>query len=391
MTTQEAERIIYLDNAATTFPKPDCVWKAMREYFFHIGGNPGRSGHRLSFKASEILFDTRETLARLFNIGISERIVFTKNATEAINLALLGLLSPEDRVVTTAMEHNAVMRPLRHLERTQGIQVDVVPADARGLLDMESLARSLGEKAALLVVNHASNVAGSLVDLEQAGILAKGAGVPLMVDGAQTGGCYPTDVEAMHISILAFTGHKGLLGPQGTGGLYVAPGLEPVPFILGGTGSHSELEEQPTFWPDIHESGTPNAVGIAGLKAGVEFVMEKGVERIRAHEEGLFRRFWQGAKEMPGVLLYGPESWKDRTAVVSFNIEGIDPAYVGYTLDKEFSIMVRPGLHCAPSAHKTLGTFPQGTVRMAFGFFNTHKDVDVVLEALWAIGRRNHG
>ena len=391
MSTQGTERIIYLDNAATTFPKPECVWRAIKEYFFSIGGNPGRSGHRLSLKASEILFDARELLARLFNIKASERIVFTKNATEAINLALFGLLSPEDRVVTTAMEHNAVMRPLRYLEKTRGILVDVVPADARGLLDMEALARSLREKATLLVVNHASNVAGSLVDLEQVGPLAKEAGVPLMVDAAQTAGCYPIDVEAMHISLLAFTGHKGLLGPQGTGGLYVAPGIEPAPFILGGTGSQSELEEQPPFWPDIHESGTPNALGISGLKAGVEFVMEKGVERIRAHEEELFKHFWQGVKEIPGVLLYGPEDWKNRTAVVSFNIEGIDPAYVGYILDREFSIMVRPGLHCAPSAHKTLGTFPQGTVRMAFGFFNTHEDVDVALEAIRAIRRRNHG
>lgn len=391
MTTQKAERVIYLDNAATTFPKPECVWRAMEEYFFSIGGNPGRSGHRLSLKASEILYDTRELLAKLFNIGASERIVFTKNATEAINLALFGLLSTGDRVVTTAMEHNAVMRPLRYLERTRGVRVDVVPADSKGLLDMDALALSLREEAALLVVNHASNVAGSLVDLEQVGALAREAGVPLMVDAAQTAGCHPIDVEAMHISILAFTGHKGLLGPQGTGGFYITPGIEPAPFILGGTGSNSELEEQPTFWPDIHESGTPNALGISGLKAGVELLMEEGVENVRAHEEELFKHFWQGTMEIPGVILYGPEDWKNRTAVVSFNIEGMDPAHVGYILDREFSIMVRPGLHCAPSAHKTLGTFPQGTVRMAFGLFNTHEDVDTALKALWAIGRRKHG
>ncbi len=389
MSGMESDReILYLDNAATSFPKPHCVWEAMEEYFFRIGGNPGRSGHRLSYKASEILFDAREALACLFNVKAPERIVFTKNATEAINLALFGLLNPGDWVVTTAMEHNAVMRPLRYLERTMGIRVGVVPADSRGILDMEAMARALKGDVALLVVNHASNVSGGLVDLVEVGAMAGEAGVPLMVDVAQTAGCYPIDVEAMNISLLAFTGHKGLLGPQGTGGLYVAPTLEPRPLILGGTGSLSEREEQPAIWPDLHESGTPNVVGLAGLRAGVDFIMEKGVEAIRAHEGRLFERFWHGAHEIPGLVLYGPERWEDRVAVVSINLDGRDPAMVGYKLDKDFDIMVRVGLHCAPSAHKALGSFPHGTVRVAFGLFNTEEDVNRVLVALDAIARR---
>ncbi len=381
------ERIVYLDNAATSFPKPLCVWRAMEHYFFKVGGNPGRSGHRLSYRASEILFDTREALARLFNIDTPERIVFTKNATEAINVAILGLLKPGERVVTTAMEHNAVMRPLRYLEKTQGVRVDVVPADSRGMVDMEAMARVLEEKAALLVVNHASNVAGSLVDLAGVGALAREAGVPMLVDVAQTAGCFPIDVKSMNISIMAFTGHKSLLGPQGTGGLYVAPGLEPYPLIRGGTGSKSELEEQPALWPDAHESGTPNVVGLAGLRAGVEFVLEEGVDSIRAHEGRLFERFWQGAREIPGLILYGPDEWKERVAVVSLNVGGEDPAWVGHRLDRDYGIMVRVGLHCAPSAHKSLGTFPRGTVRVAFGLFNTSDEVDMALEALEAIAR----
>ncbi len=383
----ERDRVIYLDNAATTFPKPPCVWEAMEKCFFQIGGNPGRSGHRLSYKAAAVLFDTRESLAKLFHIGSSERIAFTKNATEAINVALFGLLRPGDRVVTTAMEHNAVMRPLRHLERSKGVRIDVVPANAQGMVDLEAMARALKEKADLLVVNHASNVAGSLVDLVEVGSLARDAGVPLMVDAAQTAGCCPIDVEAMNISILAFTGHKGLLGPQGTGGLYVAPGLEPLPLIMGGTGSNSEREEQPRFWPDAHESGTPNVVGLAGLGAGVEYVMDKGIEAVRGHEERLFKRFWEGARGIPGLLLYGPSRWEERVAVVSVNLEGRDPARVGHRLDRDFGVMVRAGLHCAPSAHKFLGTFPTGTVRVAFGLFNTLDDVDIALEALEAIAR----
>ncbi len=384
--------IFYLDNAATSFPKPREVWEAMEHYFFHVGGNPGRSGHRLSHEASEILFNTREALSHLFNIDTPERIVFTKNATEAINVAFYGFLKPGDRVVTTAMEHNAVMRPLRHLEGTRGVEVKVVPADSQGVVDLEALGQALEEDTTVLVVNHASNVAGSLVDLEKVGSIAKGAGVPLLVDGAQTAGCYYVDVEAMHISLLAFTGHKGLLGPQGTGGLYVAPGLELDPLIRGGTGSNSEREEQPLFWPDVHEGGTLNVVGLAGLGAGVEFVLEQGVERIRAHEGRLFNSFWKGAQGIPGLILYGPERWEERVAVVSINLEGQDPAHVGYVLDRDFGIMVRPGLHCAPSAHKSLGTFPTGTVRVAFGLFNTEGDVERVLEALDTIARRrDHG
>jgi len=385
--TGSEERIVYLDNAATSFPKPRVVWEAMEHFFFEIGGNPGRSGHRLSYKASEVLFDTREALARLFNIKTPERILFTKNATEAINVALYGLLGPGDRVVTTAMEHNAVMRPLRHLEKTRGVQVKVIPADSQGMVDLEAMALALERGTALLVVNHASNVVGSLVDLERVGVMARDAGVPLLVDVAQTAGCFPVDVEAMNISLLAFTGHKGLMGPQGTGGLYVAPGLEPAPLIRGGTGSNSELEEQPNIWPDVHESGTPNVVGLAGLRAGVEFVMEQGVEKVREHEGRLFEAFWEGACRLPGVNLYGPPDWKDRVAVVSLTLEGQDPAWVGHKLDRDFGVMVRVGLHCAPSAHKSIGTFPTGTVRVAFGFFNTLKDVGVVLEALETLSR----
>lgn len=379
--------MIYLDNAATSWPKPPEVLAAMARFMTEVGANPGRSGHRLSVEAGRIVYAAREAVAQLFNAPDPLRVVFGLNATEGINLALRGLLRPGDHVVTSSMEHNSVMRPLRALER-EGVEVTVVPCSPEGMLDPQAVLAALRPDTRLVVLNHASNVTGTILPVAEVGrALRKMNGPLLLVDAAQSGGAVPIDVQADGIDLLAFTGHKSLYGPTGTGGLIIGervPLEEFRPLIRGGTGSRSEREEQPDFLPDMCESGTPNAVGLAGLKAGVRWVLERGVEAIRAHEVELSQRLSDGLREIPGVTVYGPADARMRTAVVSFNIAGMEPSEVGMRLDEEYGIMCRVGLHCAPSAHRTIGTFPSGTVRFALGAFNTREEVDT---ALWAVAR----
>lgn len=382
--------IIYLDNAATSFPKPPQVVEAIVSFLAKVGANPGRSGHRLSVEAGRIVYETREALAQLFSISDPLRIVFGHNATEMLNLVLTGFLCPGDHVITSSMEHNSVMRPLRAMEKN-GVEISVVKCSPEGLLDLADLERAIRPNTRLIVLNHASNVTGTILPIREAGKLARQYGAYLLVDAAQTAGAYPINVEADSIDFLAFTGHKSLLGPTGTGGLYIGPRvpLEKLkPLKRGGTGSRSELEEQPDFLPDKYESGTLNAAGLAGLGAGVRFILEIGVEEIRRHELKLTALLLEGLSSIERVRLYGPADLSLRVGIVSFNLEGLAPSDVALALDEEFGVMCRPGLHCAPSAHKTTGTFPEGTVRFSVGFFNTAEEIEKAVEAVREIARR---
>ncbi len=379
--------MIYFDNSATSWPKPVIVKEAMVAYFDEVGGNPGRSGHLRSIEAARTLYEARETLAALFNVNDPLRIVFTLNATDALNLALKGLLSPGDHVITSSMEHNSVMRPLRDLEK-RGSELSIVQCTKEGTLSPEDVEKRIQAKTKLVILTHASNVTGTLLPIRKVGQITRKNNLLFLVDAAQTAGVYPIDVEKDRIDLLAFTGHKSLYGPQGTGGLVIGERVrekEMTPLRQGGTGSRSEFEEQPDFLPDRFESGTPNGIGIAGLLAGLQFIREKGVEAIRQHEMGLFENLRDGLRNIHRVKLYGPKKGTDRIATLSFNIEGLSPSDVALRLEREFGILCRPGLHCAPSAHRTIHTFPEGTVRFSLGAFNTRDEIDRVLRAVTMI------
>ena len=349
-----------------------------------------RSGHKLALAASELVFETREDLARLFNVKDSARIVFTKNVTESLNIAINGFVEAGDTVLTTSMEHNSVMRPLRYLEQIGKISVIIVQTHNRGLVAPSAFEDVFKkEKVKLVVVHHASNVTGSLAPVGEIAQLAHKYGSCILVDAAQTAGAYPINVVDDGIDMLAFTGHKSLLGPQGTGGLFIREGIEIEPLIRGGTGSTSEKETQPGFMPDKLESGTLNIIGISGLGAGVRYILEQGVEQIRKVEMDLTGEFVKRAERIKGVKFYGPRDLRTKVSVVSFNIQGYPPSEVAHIMDRDFDIACRPGLHCAPAAHKTLGTLPQGTVRFAFGLFNTGEEIDQGLKALYEISRRD--
>ncbi len=334
--------------------------------------------------------DAREAVADLFRIDDPLRLVFTKNATEGLNLAICGILRPGDHCITTSMEHNSVMRPLRALEK-RGVEVTVVLCSPKGELDPRDIEKAIKANTKMIVIAHASNVTGTLMPINEVGKIACSHAVFFCIDAAQTAGAYAIDVKEMHIDLLAFTGHKALYGPQGTGGLYIREGLEAdlEPLMRGGTGSRSEFQEQPDFLPDKCESGTPNTVGVAGLGAGAHFIVAQGVARIRAKEQELTRRLIEGLESIPGTSVHGCRDVERQVAICSFNIAGLTPSEVTMELDEEFGIMSRPGLHCAPAAHQTIGTFPQGTVRLSAGYFTTEKEIVFALEALEKIATRS--
>ena len=350
------------------------MMEAMVRFNESIGGNPGRSGHRLSIDAARVVYEARELMAELIGAPDPLSIVFTKNATEAINCVLFGLLKPGDHVVTSSMEHNSVMRPLRFLEQ-QGVEVSIVPCSPTGEIDPDDAKRSMKKNTKAIVVTHASNVTGTIFPIAALAEIAQAHEALLIVDASQTAGSVPIDVLQMGIDIICFTGHKSLLGPQGTGGFYLRKGLENriQPLMRGGTGSASEFEEQPDFLPDRFESGTPNAIGLAELAAGIRFLLDSGIDRIRAREVQLTRQFLEGMTGIPGAILYGPPDARQRIAVVSFNARGVSSSDISFQLDEQFAILSRPGLHCAPAAHRTIGAFPAGTVRFSFGL-NTKSD-----------------
>lgn len=378
--------MIYLDNAATSWPKPESVYKNVETCLRNGGGNPGRGGYGGARKASYLVYEAREEVAELFHAASATNVIFTYNATDGMNMALLGMLQAGDRVVTTSMEHNAVARPLRYLESC-GVEVNVLPCDETGYLDIGLLEESLKKKTKAVVVTHASNVTGTVMPIQQIGLIAKAAGALFVVDGAQTAGVFDIHVEEALIDVLVFSGHKGLMGPQGTGGLYVKDGKAIRPWRYGGTGSLSELDLQPDFLPDKLESGTPNTPGIAGLLAGIRFLRQTGLDTIRKHEQMLTKRLLEGLAANPYVLLYGPDATVERSSVVLFNIRGMDSGEVAHLLDKEYGIACRSGLHCAPWAHRSIQTLESGAIRLSPGYFNTLEDIEETLNALENIGK----
>ena len=353
--------LIYFDNAATSWPKPPGVRAALDRYFGDAGGNPGRSGHRMSIAAAQVVEEARDTLGRLLNVDDPSRVIITKNATEALNTAIFGLLQPGDHAVTTSIEHNSVMRPLRHLE-SRGVALTVVRCSPTGTLDPSAIEAALRPDTRLLVTVHGSNVMGAVLPINEIAAIARKRGVPYLVDASQTAGAIPVDLAALGVDLLACTGHKSLLGPTGTGALCIGEGVTLQPLMRGGTGSRSDLEIQPDFLPDALESGTLNVAGLAGLAAGVKYLLDVGVASVAAHERELVARFLLGAAEIDGVRVYGPASLDDRCGVLCFNIEGLVSSDVGLLLDRDYGILSRTGLHCAPGAHRTIGTFPTGTV-----------------------------
>jgi len=378
--------MVYFDNAATTFPKPnevyDAIMKSMKEY----GANPGRSGHKLALRMGREIYETRELLAKLFNIDNPMNVIFTSNCTESLNLAIKGILEKGDHVITSSMEHNSILRPLTLLGK-EGVDLTIIKGDYMGRLDVKEISRNIKDNTKLIAITHVSNLTGTIMPIEEIGRIAKENNIYFLVDAAQSAGVYDIDVEKMNIDMLAFPGHKGLLGPQGTGGLYVREGLSLKEMKQGGTGSLSHLLEQPDILPDRYESGTLNGPGIVGIGAGIRYIMKTGIKNIRRHEEELTKHFIEGISKIDKIKAYGPLNEKEQGAVVSINIGDEDSSEISYILDEKYDIQVRPGLHCAPLAHKTIGTFEQGVVRFSFGPFNTHEEIDYALKAIFEISR----
>ena len=377
--------MIYLDNGATTLRKPECVKEALLEAMASMG-NSGRGVHDASLYAGRIIYRVRESLAELLGAAAPEQVVFTANGTESLNLVLGGLFGPGDHVITTVCEHNSVLRPLYRL---QGVELSVLPVKAEageerqaGILAYDELESLLRSNTKALIITHASNLTGNITDLERAAAFAKKHSLLLIVDAAQTAGAVPMDMERMGIDVLCFTGHKGLYGPQGTGGVCVRPGLSIRPLKVGGSGIHSFDREHPSEMPAALEAGTLNGHGIAGLGAAARWLLETGVEQIRAREQALLRRFVDGVKEVEGVTLYGNPDLDRRTGIQSLNIRDYDSARVADWLYEDYGIAVRGGAHCAPLMHEALGTREQGAVRFSFSYFNTEAEADEAAAAV---------
>lgn len=389
-------RRIYLDNGSTSFPKPACVPDAVFRYMTACGSNVGRGGYEAAYDAEELVFETRERLCTLFHGEDARCAVFTPNITVSLNVLLKGFLHPGDHVLVSSMEHNAVMRPLRQLE-AQGVTFDRVPCREDGTLPLEAAEHLLRENTKLFVCLHASNVCGTLLPVTEIGAFCKRHHLRFFLDSAQTAGVFPIDMQKMNLDAVAFTGHKGLLGPQGTGGIVMREDLSKAltPLLSGGTGSMSHTEFMPEFLPDRFEAGTMNLPGIAGLHAALGFLQETGLDTIRAHELGLTKRFLDGIAplaEEGRLRLIGLPGIENRTGVVSLQMPKHELAEIAAALDERFGISTRVGLHCAPAAHKTLGTFPTGAIRFSFGFFNTEEDVDCAVSALGTLTKEaSHG
>ena len=381
-------RRIYLDNAATSFPKPETVYSAMDDYSRRVGTAIGRGAYRATVEATATVQRCRKKIADLLGAEGPERIVFTFNGTDSLNLALHGLLRAGDHVVTSVLEHNSVARPLGELRRTLGIEATVVAADPSGIIDAAQIRRALRPQTKLIALIHASNVTGAIQPVADVGQIARAANVPFLIDAAQTAGHLPINLRELSADLVACAGHKGLLGPLGTGVLYLRPSIEQRLSSLrqGGTGTRSEEDVQPEGLPDKYESGNHNAPGLVGLEAGVSWLLEKGVESIHRHEQALVRQLLEGLSTSPGVRLFGPSSERDRVGVVSLAIEGFDPQDVGAILDQTFGVETRAGLHCAPGAHRAIGSFESGgTIRLSVGPFTTADDVAEAIEAVRAI------
>ena len=374
---------IYLDNASTSFPKAPTVATAMSDYITNRGININRGSYALAYDVEDIIYTTRQRLNTLFNGHDPSHVIFTQNVTMSLNMVIKGILKAGDHVLVSSMEHNAVMRPLTQL-LDKGIAFDIIPCDKTGSIQLESMDSLIRPNTVAMIINHASNVCGTIQPLESIGSICKAHNLQFIVDAAQTAGVIPIDVKACHIDALCFTGHKGLLGPQGIGGIILTKEMAQnlTPLIAGGTGSFSHLETMPTHMPDAFEAGTLNLPGIIGLNEGLAYIESQGMENIHNHELVLTQSFLEGLQSIDGINIVGKQNIQDRTAVVSITIDGMDPASIAYELESTYHIMTRVGLHCAPRAHQTLGTYPEGTVRFSFGYANTHKDVESALSAL---------
>lgn len=374
--------MIYLDNAATTMRKPQTVIDAVTQAMCSLG-NAGRGATSGALDAARTIHACRAKLARLLGCPRADHVCFTSNSTAALNTVINGVVRPGDRVVTTVLEHNSVLRPLNRLAAERGVTVEYAGCDANGVLDYDELERLVTSGTRAVVVTHASNVTGNAVDIARVAAMAHAAGALVIVDASQSAGTAHIDMQAMGLDVVCFTGHKGLMGPQGTGGLAVAEGIDVAPWAMGGTGVHSFDALQPLEWPTRLEAGTLNGHGIAGLSAGLDFIeAQGGVEAISAHERALADRFLAGVREIPGIALYGAFDQPVRSAIVSLNVGDIDSAEISDALMQGWGIATRPGAHCAPLMHRALGTERQGVVRFSFGYFNTDEEVDTAIDAL---------
>jgi cysteine desulfurase family protein len=374
--------MVYLDNAATSFPKPESVYQAMDRFARTELANPGRAGHKMALAAERVLDDCRHLLNQLFHGEGPERFIFTLNCTDALNMAFKGVLRDGDHVITTDLEHNSVSRPLRAMELAGKITLTRVHADGSGTIDPDAIRKAINPRTRLIAQTHASNVLGTIQPIADIGRIARERDLLFLVDAAQTVGVVPIDVQAMHIDLLAFPGHKSLLGPTGTGALYVGARAKVGAWREGGTGGDSSSETQPREFPYFLEGGTPNVLGVAGLAAGVKYVQEKGIPQIHAHEMELLQRLWGRLAEIPGYQVFGHRDLTRRVGTLSVRSDALPATELGGILDQAFDIAVRPGLHCAPYIHRSLGTFPDGTVRVSPGPFNTPEDIDHLIQAL---------
>lgn len=372
--------MIYFDNAATTLRKPPCVARAVAEAVGSLG-NPGRGVHEGALSASRVIYDARAALAELFGAESPQRIAFTANSTEALNMAIKGVLSPGDHVITTALEHNSVLRPLFEME-DRGVELTVLPADPMGNIRFGDLEKAIRSHTKAIVTTHGSNLTGNLLDIGRIGSLARERGLIYIVDASQTAGVFDIDVGKMQIDILCFTGHKGLLGPQGTGGLYVREGVAVRPLLSGGSGVQTYLRSHPPQMPTALEAGTLNSHGIAGLGAAVRYILETGPRAIREKEQALMRSFYRQVRQIPGITVYGDFSSFDRCPIVSLNVRDYDSGEVSDALFRDYGIATRPGAHCAPLMHQALGTVEQGAVRFSFSHYDTEEEIDIAVSAL---------
>lgn len=373
---------IYLDNGATSFPKPEVVYTYMDSFYRQLGVNPGRSGFDLCVEAGDIVEDTRKLLTEFFNGGAPERLCFSYNSTAALNLVIWGMLEPGDHAITTTLEHNSVIRPLYHLAE-EGVEVDHVPFDGKGFIDPDDIKSKFKKNTKLVIVNHASNVIGTIQPIGEIGKYCREAGIPFAIDASQSAGKIPIDMEEQCIDVICFTGHKSLLGPTGIGGLYVRDGIDIKLTRAGGTGVKSAVRTHLYEYPWRMEYGTPNTIGVAGLNAGVKWVIEKGIDQIYEHEMKLACQLVDGLREIPGVILYCLDDLEDHIAVLSFNVEGVEAGNVGTMLDVDYNIACRTGLHCAPLVHDGLGTTEiHGAVRFGIGPMNTEEEIKQVIQAV---------
>ena len=377
--------MIYFDNAATTQKKPPEVAKAVAEALCSFG-NAGRGGHEATLGASRVIFDTRRALADFFHAKSPKQIAFTANSTESLNIAIKGILEPGDHVITTVLEHNSVLRPLYEMEK-KGVSLTILPSDEKGRVELSGFEQAVQSNTKAIICTHASNLTGNMLDIAKIGEVAREHQILFCVDASQTAGFVPIDVQEMKIDILCFTGHKSLLGPQGTGGIYVREGVLVRPLKTGGSGVQTYLKEHPPQMPTALEAGTLNGHGIAGLYAALSYLQETGIDTIRKKELHLMKRFWEGIKEIPGVKIYGDFDTDFRCPIVSWNLGNYDSSEVSDALFQDYGIATRPGAHCAPLMHQSLGTAEQGAVRCSFSHFNTEEEIDTAVAAIRELER----